>query len=134
MNEAIHISIYIDRPPDEVYQFASNPENLPHWAAGLASSEVKRVGADWIADAPFGTVKIKFIEDNVFGVMDHDVQLDSGLVVHNPMRVVPNCEGSEFVFTLLRQPDMTQDQFKEDQLAVEKDLAALKTLLEEALK
>jgi hypothetical protein len=62
--------------------------------------------------------------------MDHDVTLDSGITVHNPMRVVPNGEGSEFTFTLIRQPGMSDAQFAADAVAVEKDLQALKALLE----
>ena len=130
MTEVQHISIYIDCLPEEVYRFASEPENLPQWAAGLASSEVKKIGGSWVAEAPFGMVKIKFAEKNIFGVMDHDVELESGLVVHNPMRVVPNNDGSEFVFTLLRQQGMSDEQFNGDKQAVEKDLASLKALLE----
>lgn len=130
MHEVKHISIYIDCVPSDVYEFASNPENLPRWAAGLARSEVKRVGDSWVAEAPFGTVKIRFSERNSLGVMDHDVELDPGVVVHNPMRVVPNGDGSEFIFTLIRQPDMSDGQFAEDAGAVQKDLRTLKELLE----
>ena len=107
MHEVQHISIYIDCLPSDVYEFASNPENLPRWAAGLASSEVKRDRDAWVAQAPFGKVKIRFAERNTFGIMDHDVELDPGVVVHNPMRVFPNGDGSEFIFSLLRQPDMS---------------------------
>jgi hypothetical protein len=32
------ISISINRPAARVYEFASNPENLPKWAAGLSGS------------------------------------------------------------------------------------------------
>tara|TARA_R110001606_G_scaffold398164_1_gene576574 strand:+ start:1321 stop:1722 length:402 start_codon:yes stop_codon:yes gene_type:complete len=130
MHEVQHISIYIDCLPSDVYEFASNPENLPRWAAGLASSEVKRDRDAWVAQAPFGKVKIRFAERNTFGIMDHDVELDPGVVVHNPMRVFPNGDGSEFIFSLLRQPDMSDEQFAEDKQAVEKDLATLKELLE----
>ena len=63
---------------------------------------------------------------------DHDVRLDSGGTFHNPMRVVPNSEGSEFIFTLFRQPGMADDKFAEDQAAIEKDLRTLKGLLERA--
>lgn len=125
-----HISIYIDRKPSEVYEFASNPENLPLWAAGLARSEVKQEGREWVAQAPFGPVRIRFAEANPFGVMDHDVELDSGVVVHNPMRVLPNGNGSEFVFSLFRQPGMSEDQFVADGQAVEQDLQRLKEVLE----
>ena len=31
-----HISVTIDRTPRDVYDYASNPMNLPKWAAGLA--------------------------------------------------------------------------------------------------
>lgn len=82
-----------------------------------------------MADAPFGKVKIRFAETNPLGVMDHDVELESGVTVHNPMRVLPNGSGSEFVFTLMRQPDMSDQQFADDKAAVEADLKTLKTLL-----
>jgi ketosteroid isomerase-like protein len=62
--------------------------------------------------------------------MDHDVTLESGVTVHNPMRVVPHGDGSEFVFTLFRRPEMTDPQFAADRTAVEKDLQTLKGLLE----
>ena len=34
------------------------------------------------------------------GVLDHDVTLPSGETVHNPMRVIPDGDGCEVVFTL----------------------------------
>ncbi len=125
-----HISVFINRPPDVVYAFAANPENLPLWAAGLARSELRKEQETWIAEAPFGTVKIRFVATNTLGVMDHEVELESGLVVYNPMRVVPNGQGSEFIFSLLRQPDMSDEAFAADKEAIEADLATLKALLE----
>lgn len=130
MQSVQHISIYIDRNPTDVYDFTSNPKNLPLWAAGLTSSELKKEGDSWLAEAPFGQVKIRFAERNTFGVMDHDVEFDSGLISHNPMRVMPNGLGSEVVFSLFKRPDMSDDDFTRDQQAVEKDLARLKSLLE----
>jgi hypothetical protein len=126
---AKHISVSINRSAVQVYAFASNPENLPKWAAGLSGS-IKKVNEDWIGEAPMGRVKVKFAEKNKFGVLDHDVTLPSGVKVYNPMRVFPNNEGSELVFTLYRQPDMSDQKFAEDAEWVEKDLAKLKTLLE----
>ena len=130
MHDVQHVSITIARPPSEVYEFASDPENLPRWAAGLARSEMKRDGDEWIADAPFGRVRVKFVPRNSLGVMDHDVKMESGDTVHNPMRVMPNGEGSELVFTLIRRPGMSDDQFAKDKAAVESDLKTLKALLE----
>ena len=130
MNAVKHITIFINRTSADVYAFASNPQNLPAWAAGLAQSQVRKQGDAWVAEAPFGKVKIRFAPANKLGVLDHDVQLESGVVVHNPMRVVPNGTGSEFTFTLFQQPSMSQQQFEEDAQAVAADLHTLKTLLE----
>jgi arylamine N-acetyltransferase len=130
VHDVQHVSVYIARPPADVYEFASDPRNLPRWAAGLALSEVRRDGDEWIADAPFGKVRVRFAPRNSLGVMDHDVTLESGVTIHNPMRVVANREGSEFVFTLIRQPGMSDGQFAKDKAAVENDLKTLKDLLE----
>ena len=43
---------------------------------------------------------------------------------------MPNGEGSELVFTLIRQPEMSNGQFAKDRVAVEHDLKTLKGLLE----
>lgn len=130
MSEVHHISVYIARRPSDIYKYASNPNNLPQWAAGLTNSEVFKDGNTWVVNAPFGKVKIRFVEQNKFGVMDHDVELDTGAVVHNPMRVVPNGDGSEFIFTLFRQPGMSDKQYTKDKSMVEKDLNKLKEILE----
>lgn len=130
MTDVIHISTTIKCPPEEVYAFASNPENLPLWAAGLAQSKVTREGDRWRVRAPFGEAWVTFAARNALGVMDHDVALEDGTVVHNPMRVVANGSGSEFIFTLFRQAGMSDEQFAADHSAVAQDLATLKTLLE----
>jgi hypothetical protein len=134
MSDVEHVSVTIARPPAEVYAFASDPRNLPRWAAGLARSDVRQDGEEWIADAPFGRVRVRFAERNAFGVLDHDVTLASGVTVHNPMRVLPHGEGSEFVFTVMRRPEVSEDEFARDVAAVEKDLATLKELLERDAK
>ena len=126
---AKHISVSINRSAAQVYEFASNPENLPKWATGLSSS-IKKVNEDWIAGAPMGRVKVKFAATNQFGVLDHEVTLPSGVKFTNPMRVFSNNDGSELVFTLYRRPEVSDQEFEEDAQVVEKDLAKLKTLLE----
>ena len=103
---------------------------MSRWAAGLARSEVRQDGEEWVAEAPFGRVRLRFVERNSLGVMDHDVTLESGVTVHNPMRVVPNGDGSELIFTLIRRPEVSDEQFAADRAAVESDLKRLKDLLE----
>lgn len=125
-----HISVSINRPANEVYEFASNPANLPQWAAGLSGS-IENVKGDWIAESPMGRVKVEFAEKNKFGILDHDVTLPSGEKIYNPMRVFPNDDGSEVIFTLYQRSDLSDQMFAEDAEAVAKDLEKLKSLLEE---
>jgi len=127
--KSLHIYISINRPADQVYEFVSNPENLPQWAAGLSGS-IKNINGDWITESPMGRVSIKFVERNKFGILDHDVTLPSGEKVHNPMRVLPNNDGSELIFTLYQRPDISDRLFAEDAKAVARDLEKLKSLLE----
>jgi uncharacterized protein (TIGR02246 family) len=124
-----HISVSINRPPDQVYEFVTNPQNLPKWATGLGTS-IRNIDGEWVADAPMGRIKIRFTPRNTLGVADHDVILESGVKIHNAMRVLPNGGGSEVIFTLLRQPGVCDEKFAEDARWVEKDLKILKELLE----
>jgi hypothetical protein len=97
---------------------------------GGLSGSINGINGDWIAEAPMGKVKVAFAQKNEFGVLDHDVMLESGAKFYNPMRVFPNDDGSELVFTLYRQPGISDQKFAEDAELVEKDLKRLKTLLE----
>ncbi|GAA1259486.1 SRPBCC family protein [Kitasatospora nipponensis] len=128
-SESKHISERINRTATEVYAYASDPTNLPHWASGLGSS-VEQVDGRWFAQSPLGRVGIDFAPHNDYGVLDHDVTLPGGAVVHNPMRVLADGPGSEVVFTLRRMPGMSDEDYARDAATVAADLAALKALLE----
>ena len=125
-----HISIGIKRPLSEVYDFAADPRNLPRWAAGLAGSEVERGGDRWFTESPMGSVRFTFAPHNDFGVLDHDVTLPAGQVVHNPLRVIRDDDECEVVFTLRQRSGMTDEDFQRDRDAVAKDLARLKSVVE----
>lgn len=122
------ISISIDRPADEVYQFTSNPENFPRWVAFVKS--VTRQGEIWVGKTDAGDIKIRFAPRNNFGVLDHQVTLATGETVNNPMRVIANNKGCEFTFTLFRLPGRTEEEFNEDAKAVTSDLKKLKEMME----
>ena len=125
-----HINVSINRPWEEVYQYISNPEHLPQWAAGLSDATLNREGNDWVANSPMGRVKIRFAENNRYGIVDHDVTLPSGEVNTNPLRVIENGDGSDVVFTLFRRARMSDDEYMKDAGMIEKDLHTLKEILE----
>jgi hypothetical protein len=124
--ESSHVATSIDRPAGDVYAFVTDPRNLPRWAAGLAERDVELVDGAWVADSPMGRVSVSFAPRNGFGVADHDVILPTGEVVTNPMRVLPNGDGCDVVFTVHRRAGMTADEFAADVAAVRADLETLR--------
>ena len=92
---------------------------------------IERVDDKWVAESPMGKVDVRFVDPNELGVLDHDVTMETGDTVHNPVRVLPRPDGgSEVVFTLFRRPEMSDEELERDAATVMKDLRALKTLLE----
>jgi len=124
-----HVSLSISRSVGEVYDFVSNPQNLPLWAGGLSGS-IKNVNGEWVAESPMGTVKIRFADKNRLGILDHDVTLPSGETFHNPMRVISNGDGCELLFTLYQRQGMSDGDFEKDEKQIKIDLQRLKTLIE----
>lgn len=124
----VHVSIA--RPWTEVYAFAADPQAMRLWASGLAS-ELVPDGDCWVGDGgPIGRVRVRFAPANRFGILDHTVTMEDGREVANPMRVVPNGDGAEVLFVLLRRPDQDEAAFEGDAAHVLKDLTRLKALLE----
>lgn len=124
-----HVGVTIDRPAAEVYEFASDPANLPEWATGLGGT-VERVGDEWIVELAGARVAVRFVERNEFGVLDHDVRLPTGEWFRNPVRVTPNGDGCDVVFTVRRQAGLSDADFERDVATVTEDLARLRRLLE----
>lgn len=130
-SESRQISEWIDRPAEVVYQYASDPANLPQWAPGLGSS-VELVDEQWFVETSDGRVGVAFAARNDYGVLDHYVTLPSGQVFYNPLRVTSDGIGGrcEVVFSLRRLPGMTDEEFARDTAAVAADLARLKRVVE----
>jgi hypothetical protein len=130
-SESRHISVWIDRPADVVYEYACDPANLPEWAPGLGSS-VELVDGQWFVQTSDGRVGLAFVPRNDYGVLDHFVTLPSGQVFYNPLRVTSDGIGGncEVVFSLRRLQGMTDEEFDRDTAAVAADLARLKRVVE----
>ena len=124
------VSVSIGRDPRAVYAYVADPRNLPHWAPGFARS-VRQEGDGWIVETADGPVRFAFVPDNPLGVVDHRVTGAGGLDVLNPVRVIPNGDGAEVLFTLFQREGMTDDQFRRDLGLVTADLQTLKRRLED---
>ena len=67
------LSISIEKPYDEVYDFAHRPENFSRWAEGLAIGLIPRPDGLWVAETPLGHLDVQFSSANGYGVLDHTV-------------------------------------------------------------
>lgn len=123
-------SISIALPWQTLYERIWRPEVFPLWAAGLSQSDLRPAGDHWEAEGVEGTIRIRFTPQNDFGIMDHVVDTGEGDPVHVPLRVVQNGEGAEVVLTLFRQPGMDEERFSADIKLINRDLRALKALVE----
>jgi carbon monoxide dehydrogenase subunit G len=123
----VHISILA--PPKSVIAFLSNMENWKTWAPWVHS--VARISErDWNLETEAGPMKVRFVEPNSLGVLDHEVIVASGMPVFNSMRVLPNGTGSELVMVVFQSPGVSTEQFDRDVQAVTDDLARLKPAAE----
>ena len=110
--KARKLSVTIDRPADEAYEFLSVPENFRRWASGIGDNPVR------------------LFERNSRGVLDHAVRTPDGGEVYVPLRLVPRGRRCELVLTLFRRPEMSDEKFAADAQWVMRDLLAAKRLLE----
>jgi hypothetical protein len=124
------ITVRIDRPFDKVYEFLVDPANWNQWAFGLGKN-IRHSPDGWIADSDGGVASVQFTLRNSFGVVDHTVIRPSGQRVYVPMRLIANGSGCELLFTLFREPNMSDAQFTSDSGFVQNDLNRLKKLLEQ---
>ena len=127
--ESRQITVRIDRSFSKVYEFLVDPANWNQWAFGLGKN-IRRSGDGWVADSGGGVARVQFTPQNSFGVVDHTVIRPSGQRVYVPMRLIANSSGCELIFTLFREPSMSDAQFASDSAYVQRDLNGLKRLLE----
>ena len=96
-------SVSINREWRGLYGEIWRPEYFTKWASGLAQSELRQSGNEWLADGPEGPIRIRFTPHNEHGVMDHFVETGNRNEVYIPLRVIRNGQGAEVMLTLFRQ-------------------------------
>jgi len=128
MYRAHTVSTAVAVSPESAYEYTRDPRNLPVWAPGFIKS-IEQRGDTWIAQSTLGEIRLRFAPRNTFGVLDHDVELPTG-VFHNAMRVIPNGAGSEVMFTALQQDGQTDAAYQADLETLRADLHRLRTVLE----
>lgn len=123
----VHISIA--SAPERLVAFLSDVTQWKTWAPWVRSVERASPG-QWVVGTDDGPLRIRFVEANSFGVLDHEVTIDSGMTLFNSMRVLPNATGSELVVVLFQLPTVPREEFDRDVEAVRVDLRRIKDVAE----
>jgi hypothetical protein len=130
MRRSQTISVSIDRPFDEVYDYLVNPANYQYWAT-VEPGTFKPLGnGDWQGEMPKGLRHFRFTPPNNFGVLDHAIFVPGEELLYTPMRLVPNGKGCELTFTFFRREGMDDPQFASTVEWIRTDFLGLKSLLE----
>jgi hypothetical protein len=123
------LTITIGARPEQVLAFVGDGTNLPRWAIGFAKS-VRPSGSGWIVTTGQGEVPTAIIVDDSAGTVDFHMRAAPGAEATAYGRVVPNGDGSGFIFTQLQQPDVHVEVFAQLVAALRHELIALKAQVE----
>ena len=98
------ISVSIDCPLEEVYDFLLEPLNIPTWGSNLGTTIQHAGGSDWVTETPEGPLTFRVPTRNAFGVLDHAAFRPGETPSVTPMRVFANGRGCELTRTPVSLP------------------------------
>ncbi|HEV7655819.1 MAG TPA: SRPBCC family protein [Mycobacteriales bacterium] len=114
-----------------MYAYLADLARWPEWT--FFEALTPRPDGRWDAVVPGGGRSVVTpARPNDLGVLDHAVEVSPEVTVQVGLRVVPNQDGSEVLFTAFRVPGMSDAEWADDVAAAEKDQAELKALLEKS--
>ena len=117
------ISVTVNKKTGEVFEAILNipPKMFP--------DAVKNNDGWWMFQGPHGEAKLKFRENEKFGILDHVFEDPDGKW-DVPMRVVPSGDHAEVVITLNKPQDYTDEHFNEKVKEVEGIFQKMKEAIE----
>jgi hypothetical protein len=123
MNLAETRSVSIATTPAAVHGYLADARNLPEWAPSFAAA-VRPCGGDWVVTQGDAEIDVTILADRDRGTVDIVAAADHARGVF--LRVLPNGQGSELLFTLLLAPDTPEHQIDAQMATVDNELAAVR--------
>jgi hypothetical protein len=121
-------TVSIPASPAHVFDFIADPETLPLWAVGFCR-RIRRDGAGWIVTTAQGEVPIRYETDRARGTIDFYFSPAPGVEIAAFSRMVPNGDGTEYVFTQLQAPGMPDAAFGAQVSALAEELRVLTSVI-----
>jgi hypothetical protein len=120
-------SISIAADPAAVIAFLADPHNLPRWAPAFARSVTER-DDQLLVDTGQGELPISLSVSQDRGTVDVLSAAEPRVGAFS--RVLPNGDGSEYLFTLLFAPDAEESAVEAQLAVVDQELEAVRAFCE----
>ncbi|GGF17850.1 polyketide cyclase [Halobacillus andaensis] len=130
MLDARTVSVTIEARAEDVIRFVREPMNLAAWAKSFCQSVAYKNG-EWYVETGEGSARVRFVEENPYGVVDFYLTLATGEEMVHPLRVMPNGERCEVAATLFRRPEVSEEDFMLDGSMLLDDLRRLNQTMEQ---
>lgn len=118
-------TISIAADPGAVFDFVADPNNLPRWAPKFALA-VRPEGEDWLVDQGEAEVRITVRVSPEHGTVDLLSAADRRRGAFS--RVVPNGDGSEYLFTLFFSAGTDRAAIDAQMAVVEEELRTIRAI------
>jgi hypothetical protein len=128
-------AVTIEAAANDVFDFVADPENLPRWAVGFCRSirRDREAGAGaserWIVTTAQGDLPIRYVTDRELGVVDFYLSPAPGAEAAAFSRVLPNGDGTEYVFTQFQARGTPDVVFEGQVRALVEELQVLRSLI-----
>ncbi len=131
MLKARTLTVLINRPIQDVYDFLVEPANLARWTmVGPGQEEPEEGPLVWSFDGPRGLVLVRFTPPNAFFVLDYSLQSGPHVWQSSSVRLIRNGNGCVLTHTSVQQPLVSDAVFASEEEWLYSDLLVLKTLME----
>ena len=121
-------ALWIDRRPEEVFDFFADVERWVEWANLTA---VRRLAeSEFELDTPRGKATVRTCFNRKLGLLDHHYDDGKGARWRVSARVVPERGGTRLIMVLARPETMPASVFQRARAEVARELASLKARLE----
>jgi hypothetical protein len=119
------VTAVLQAPPQEVFDFLADIENLPEWATEFAR-RLERRGDDYLVVNGLGEFFFEVRADRSTGVIDMYAGPSKEAMAVFPTRVVGLPDGSSaFTFTMFQGPGMPDELFESQHASLRRELAGV---------
>lgn len=123
MNRSRTISILVNKKTGDTFDAILNcPPKL------MSDAKLTSDGW-WLFSTPRGNARLKFNENKSLGILDH-MFIDNESNWNVPMRIISNGNMSEVIITLIKPPELTDEQFNDRMIEIEQVFLNMKKIIE----